>query len=235
MCSRDDNPTTDQTPSDQTQADVQPDCTNRRRSERRRRKAAVLPEIAQMSLEGYSSRAIAEKFEIPRRTIDHWLHAQRRAWTVQTSENTREIFAVTLARLESAYCEAMKAWRQSLAENQARIVADAATDEDGAQPKRSTRTAGRAAPAALLGKAIEAALAIHKLKGHDAPGRPADITDLILADFQNLTDAQLDALEEKYLVKEAHAHHMTVEEYRASCRLHRATRGNAPAERTEEQ
>jgi transcriptional regulator with XRE-family HTH domain len=82
----------------------------------RPRKAALLPEIAALSLEGHSSRAIARKLGVPRQTIDRWLRRQRQQWAENAAENAAELFAVAMARLESVYREAMEAGRRSLAD-----------------------------------------------------------------------------------------------------------------------
>ena len=80
----------------------------------RPRKAVLLPEIARLSLEGHSSRAIGRQLGVPRQTIDRWLRQQRQQWAEPAAENAAELFAVAMARLESLYREAMEAWRRRL-------------------------------------------------------------------------------------------------------------------------
>ena len=81
----------------------------------------MLPEIAQLSLEGHSSRAIGRKLGVPRRTVDRWLRQLRQQWAESAAENAAERFAVAMARLESVYREAMEAWRRSLADKQVTV------------------------------------------------------------------------------------------------------------------
>lgn len=202
----------------------------------RPRKDILLPEITQLALEGNSSQAIAAQIGVPRRTIDRWLQERRREWNARAAESAAEMFAVTLARLESAYREAMQAWRRSQADKQIRIVADAETNGGDGDPKASSiRTETRSGQAALLGKAIHAALAICKLKGQypapppqtevDSPAvppvvepavppieRPLDLADLTVSDLNKLTDMQLFTLEEKFLTLEAKSLNMAVDE-----------------------
>ena len=79
---------------------------------RGRKKAAVLPEIARLSLEGHSNRAIGRKLGVPRRTVDRWLREQRQEWSENAPKNSVELYAVAMARLEAVYREAMEAWRR---------------------------------------------------------------------------------------------------------------------------
>ncbi len=133
----------------------------------RGRKDLFLPQIAQLALEGYTNRAISRKTGVPRRTVDRWLQEQRQEWTAKASEGPAEIFSVAVARLESAYREAMEAWRRSLADKQVRLeeVTPAAGDPGEAKTKTSIRTESQSGQAALLGKAVQAAMAICEFKG----------------------------------------------------------------------
>ena len=133
----------------------------------RGRKDLFLPEMAQLALEGYTNRAISRKTGVPRRTVDRWLQEQRQEWMAKASEGPAEMFSVTVARLESAYREAMDAWRRSLADKQVRLeeIVPADGDHSEAKQKTSIRTESQSGQAALLGKAVQAAMAICAFKG----------------------------------------------------------------------
>ena len=141
-------------------------------------KAALLPEIARLSLEGHSSRAIARKLGVPRRTIDRWLRQQRQQWAESAAENAAELFAVAMARLESVYREAMEAWRRSLADKQ--VTVETLGSDDAAKPKSTLRKTTQSGQAALLGKAIHAAEEISKFNAKHleatstSPSNPSD-------------------------------------------------------------
>ncbi len=126
----------------------------------RPRKAALLPEIAALSLEGHSNRMIARKRGVPRRTVDRWLRQQRQQWAENAAENAAELFAVAMTRLESVYREAMEAWRRSLADQQATV--ETLGSDGAAKPKGTLRKTTQSGQAALLGKAIHAAAEISK-------------------------------------------------------------------------
>jgi transcriptional regulator with XRE-family HTH domain len=176
------------------------------------RKDRFLPEIAQLALEGYTNRAISRKTGVPRRTVDRWLQEQRQEWIAKASESSADVFSVTVARLESAYREAMDAWRRSLADKQVRLeeVAPAAGDQGEAKTKTSIRTESQSGQAALLGKAVQAAMAICEFKGkhldaqrelrYQDPQR--DVIDLA-ENLENLSNEELDNL--KALLQAANA------------------------------
>jgi hypothetical protein len=120
----------------------------------------LLPEIARLSLEGHSSRAIGRKLGVPRRTVDRWLRELRQRWAASAAENATELYAVAMARLESVYREAMEAWRLSLADKQ--VTVETPGEEGARKPKSSLRKTTQSGQAALLGKAIHAAGEISK-------------------------------------------------------------------------
>ena len=121
----------------------------------RPRQAVLLPEIARLSLEGHSSRAIGRELGVPRRTVDRWLRQQRQQWAESAAENAAELFAVAMARLESVYREAMDAWRRSLADKQ--VTVETLGNDGAEKPKSTLRKTTQSGQAALLGKAILAA------------------------------------------------------------------------------
>jgi hypothetical protein len=126
------------------------------------RKTMFLPQIAQLALEGHSNRAISRKTGVPRRTVDRWLLQQRSDWSQKSSEVATDMFSLAIARLQSAYREAMEAWRRSQEDRRVRLeqlrAADA--DERKQQGKTSLCTESQSGQAALLGKAVQAAIAI---------------------------------------------------------------------------
>ena len=77
----------------------------------RPKKAALLTEIARLSLEGHSNRAIGRKLGVPSRTVDRWVGQLRQQWAENFPQNYVELHALAVARLETAYREAMEAWR----------------------------------------------------------------------------------------------------------------------------
>jgi hypothetical protein len=123
-------------------------------------KAALLPEIARLSLEGHSSRAIGRRLGVPRRTVDRWLRQLRQQWADNAAKNAAELFAIAMARLESVYREAMEAWRRSLADKQ--VTVETPGHDGTAKAKNSLRTTTQSGQAALLGKAIQAAREIYR-------------------------------------------------------------------------
>ena len=136
----------------------------------RPRKARLLPQIEQLTLEGHPSRAIAKKLGVPRRTVDRWRLELRQQWTAKAAENSGDIFSVALARLEAAYREAMEAWRRWLADQQVTLET-AATMTAQTRKARSAKKPSRG-QAALLGKAIHAATGNLQVQ-RKTPQRPA--------------------------------------------------------------
>ena len=122
----------------------------------------MLPEVARLSLEGHSGRAIGRKLGVPRQTVDRWLREQRQAWAENTVEEAGDLFPMALARLESVYAEAMQAWRRSLADKQ--VTVPRAGDDGQEKAKSSLRKVTQSGQAALLGKAIQAATEIARFQ-----------------------------------------------------------------------
>jgi hypothetical protein len=133
-----------------------PAATARRRATRRHRKAILLPEIAQLALEGQTGKAIALRFDLPTRTVNHWLHEVRSQWLAAATQRGVDSMAAGLARLNGIYREAMEAWRRAQAEIQPLAKTKRqATGGDGAATKKASRR--RQASDALLGRAISVA------------------------------------------------------------------------------
>ncbi len=137
----------------------------------RRRKEALLAQIAQLALEGHNGRTIAEQVGVPTRTVNYLLQELRQEWIAKAGNDAAATCAVTVARLESIYRTAMEEWRRSQTDKEVRLVEDSgpAGDEGGAKTKKSTRTEARMGNAAFLAKAIDAAKEIYRLRGRCAP------------------------------------------------------------------
>jgi hypothetical protein len=133
---------------------AKPAATARRRATRFHRKAILRPEIAQLALEGQTGKAIALRFDLPTRTVDHWLHEVRSQWLAAATQRGVDSMAAGLARLNGIYREAMEAWRRAQAEIQTAKTKRQATGGDGAATKKASRR--RQAADALLGRAISA-------------------------------------------------------------------------------
>jgi hypothetical protein len=125
-------------------------------------KSLLLPEVVQLALEGYSNQAIGKKLHVPRQTVDRWLREQRQEWAETGKEKAADLLQVTVARLESAYRQAMDGWRRSLAEKQTFV--DQSGSDENAVAGRLLRKETQSGKAALLGKAIQAAKEICAFK-----------------------------------------------------------------------
>ncbi len=131
----------------------------------RRRKETLLPTITQMALEGHSSQAIADKLEIPKRTVNHWLQEARKEWIANAAQGSAELFAADLARIDATYREAMEAWRKSQADAVVRTVQHTESADGKSTTKTSIRTQSQCGNAAFLTRALAAATASWRLKG----------------------------------------------------------------------
>jgi DNA-directed RNA polymerase specialized sigma24 family protein len=52
----------------------------------------LLPEIARMTLEGYSNRTIAQELGVPRRTVDRWILELRQEWSARANRGAQRCF-----------------------------------------------------------------------------------------------------------------------------------------------
>ena len=129
------------------------------------RKDTWLPLITRLALEGHSGRTIARTLELPVRTVNHWLREVRREWAAKTAEETAEMLALALARLDAIYREAMEAFRASQADKETQLVTETETADGRPKKKQSVRTQSQSGNAAFLAKAIEAVNAICLLMG----------------------------------------------------------------------
>jgi hypothetical protein len=128
---------------------------------RKLRKSVLLPDVVQMSLENISVTAISKRLGLSRRTIDRWLEEQRRIWAEKAAKCGVDLYAVTIARLESAYGTAMEAFRDSQADKE--VFVESTTSGDKPTVKKMHRTETRTGQAAFLGQAVRAAQEIVKL------------------------------------------------------------------------
>ncbi len=158
--------------SDGPQAPPAPAASKRKRPlAPRRRKEALLSQIAQLALEGHNGRAIAELVGVPTRTVNYWLQELRQEWIAKAGDEAAATCAVTVARFESIYRTAMEEWRRSQTDKEVRVVEDSgpAGEEGGAKTKKSVRSEARLGNPAFLAKAIDAAKEIYRLRGRCAP------------------------------------------------------------------
>jgi hypothetical protein len=146
-----------------------------------------------MTLEGYSNRAIGMELGVPRRTLDRWIQELRRQWSARAKGTAAEMFSLTVARLESVFREAIEACCCSKADKQVRLKPAA---EGSSKTSGSIRTKSQSGQAALLGKAMQAALAICKVEERHLEYRreKVDYDDAKLADLleeiENLTEEE---------------------------------------------
>lgn len=133
----------------------------------RRRKEVFLPKISELALEGYGCREIGRRLGLGKSTVNRWLQELLGDYQAKLADTTG-MTALTFARYESLYREAMEAWRRSQADKEVRLVEDS-EGAGGPKSKRSVRRETRAGDAAFLGKAQKAAGAICKLVVRDAP------------------------------------------------------------------
>ena len=131
-----------------------PAATTRRRATRLHRKAILLPEIAQLALEGQTGKAIALRFDLPTRTVNYWLSEVRSQWLAAATQRGVDSMAAGLARLNGIYREAMEAWRSAQAEIQPAKTKSQAAGAAGVATQKASRR--RQAADALLGRAISA-------------------------------------------------------------------------------
>ena len=167
----------------------------------RRRKETMLPQITRLALEGHSGQAIAKVVGLPKRTVNHWLRELRREWSANVAQGAAEMMAVSMARLDSIYREAMEAWRDSQTEIQIRLVEDteAASDDRRSRKKKSSvRTQPPRRNAAMLARAIDVVKATYLLMGPAAPPPaeaggvpPIPLEMLTTKDMKEMTDDEL--------------------------------------------
>ncbi len=160
----------------------------------RQRREALLPQVTQLSLNGYSFAEISAKVGVNRTTIAHWLQQQRQSHATLAVQDTAAMIADIVERYELIYREALDAWRNSRREKPVEPRDDSDT-ADGSKTKRSIQGEGGVGNAAFLGKAMAALKAIREIRGLDAP-RKTQISGLgggpvLLAASDELSDEQL--------------------------------------------
>jgi hypothetical protein len=160
------------------------------------RKAQLLPQITQLALEGHSGRSIAQRLNVPVRSVNYLLKDLRRQWLAGAARTSAEMMSVELARLNAIYREAMEAWRRSEAEAQAWLAERRKGGEDGAAsnekpPRRN---------AALLRGALAAVRQVRDFLDRAAPraaaARPSPAqSPRPSGDLESLSEEELLALE----------------------------------------
>ena len=102
-----------------------------------RRRKDSLPQIHDLALEGHSCREIAARLGVSKSSVNRWLQELRQECRAKVADSA-EMVAVTYARYEAIYREAMEAWRRSQADKEVRLVEETAT-AGGSKKKRSVR------------------------------------------------------------------------------------------------
>lgn len=178
----------------------------------RQRKAALLPQITHLALEGFSCREIGEKLGLSKMTVSHWLQGPQQETATLQSPGTLRTVARFAQRYESIYRNAIREWRRSRADKRVRVVvkSDEAGDGGGAKKKRTLRVETRTADPMYLTKAIEALKAfddlIHRRAAPHAAvanfaGGPIPLGALTPDDLESMNDEQLSALDAQCLAE----------------------------------
>ena len=134
---------------------------NSRLAQARERKEAFLPEIARLSLEGHTSREVAEKVGIPKTTVLRWRNSLRRECASRSVKETMEMIDKLNERYDTIYRKALEGLDRSQADEEIRTVTDCPGDDS--KNKRSLRTKTRAGNPAWLTRAQAALDATAKL------------------------------------------------------------------------
>ncbi len=134
---------------------------NSRLGQARERKEAFLPEIARLSLEGHTSREVAEKVGIPKTTVLRWRNSLRRDCASRSVKETMEMIDKLNERYDTIYRKALEGLDRSQPDEEIRTVTDCAGDDS--KKKRSVRTKTQAGNPAWLTRAQAALDATAKL------------------------------------------------------------------------
>jgi len=176
-----------------------------------RSKQVLLPQITTLTRQGFSSREIAERLSLSKTTIGRWLRALRKKSAQTKPLDPAEQIQRRISRHKRTYRRLIRAWRDSKAEKQVRVVEDAgANGSDAAsRRKKSIRTESRTSDPRYLFKAIEAqnriddledrlaALSHAKAAGPD--GGATLVTDLSDDDLAGLTADELENFSDEQL------------------------------------
>ncbi len=81
---------------------------NSRLAQARERKEAFLPEIARLSLEGHTSREVAEKVGVPKTTVLRWRNSLRRECASRSVKETMEMIHKLNERYDTIYRKALE-------------------------------------------------------------------------------------------------------------------------------
>ncbi len=134
---------------------------NSRLAAARERKEAFLPQIARLSLEGHTSREVAEKVGVPKTTMLRWRNSLRRECASRSVKETLEMIEKLNERYDTIYRKALEGLDRSQADEEIRTVTDCPGDDS--KNKRSLRTKTRAGNPAWLTRAQAALDATAKL------------------------------------------------------------------------
>ncbi len=117
----------------------------------RERKEAFLPQIARLSLEGHTTREVAEKVGIPKTTVLRWRNSLRRECASRSVKETLEMIDKLNERYDTIYRKALEGLDRSRADEEIRTVTDCPGDDS--KNKRSLRTKTQAGNPAWLTRA----------------------------------------------------------------------------------
>src|SRR5271157_1013946 len=178
----------------------------------RQKKEALMPQITQLALEGHSCREIAKMVGVGKSAVSRWLQELRRNSLAQESPEAAEMTAKAASRLDFIYRKAIQGFNASQADKRIHIVEETVTagDDQGAKKKKSTRIETQAGDARFLAEATDATKEFMALNRRAAPrrtvvasprGGPIDLAALSDDDLDNMTDAQLYAIETRLLAE----------------------------------
>ncbi len=175
-------------------------------AEFRQQKEALMPQIAQLALEGLSCRDIAKKVGLEKSTVHRWLRELRRYAAAHQPPGTAELTGNAASRYDLIYRKAMEAFNASRADKQIRITEETEMAGDGRGPrkKNTTRTETQSGNANMLSKAKDAVKAIEDLhhgRRRNAAGGPIDLATVTDEDLDAMNDDQLYALEVRALAE----------------------------------
>ncbi len=173
----------------------------------RQRKAALLPQVARLAVEGLTCREIAAQLGVSKTSVNYWLQKLRPDQAAGASQELAETARRRVARYNSIYRRAIQAWGRSQDDKQIQVVEQSGdAGNPAAKQKKSTRTETRPGDAILLAKAMDALRAIDELELRQTAAagperRPLFLSDLTVDDLNNLSDEQLATLKARLVEK----------------------------------
>ncbi len=185
----------------------------------RKRRGALLPQVAQFTFQGLTCRDIAAKLGVSKSTVNYWqqkLPQELPAYELPEAGGTS---ALRSKRYDSIYQRAIRAWDRTQSDKKTSVVErTVTTDAEGGttkKKKRSLRKETHAVKSSLLNAALAALKGLDGLQqsgspprneeqdpdGQSSPAGTIPMSSLSVDDFHDLTDLQLDALEARLLIK----------------------------------